>query len=301
MKTIITYVPHGIDTKMFRPITNTDVEYNLLVEENEKIRGRDGHDKFVVFWNNRNIHRKHPGDVVMAYRRLCELVDNNGGDAKKSCLLLMHTHPIDGNGTDLTAVVGELCQEYPVMFSDKVIPSEQLNILYNVVDVTINIASNEGFGLGTAESIVAGTPIVVNVTGGLQDQCGFINPKTGKYFVPDDYIEIKTLHDRKKWASLKHGEWVKPIWPSNLSIQGSVPTPYIYDDRADFNEAGDALYEWFKLSRDERKAAGLKGREFAMRSDIGMDRDVMCKMAIDSIEMCFNSFVPRIRYELLKV
>ena len=29
------------------------------------------------------------------------------------------------------------------------------------------MASNEGFGLGTAEALMAGTPIVVNVTGGI--------------------------------------------------------------------------------------------------------------------------------------
>ena len=33
-----------------------------------------------------------------------------------------------------------------------------------------------------------GTPIIVNVTGGLQDQCGF--KKDGKYFTEDDYKEI---------------------------------------------------------------------------------------------------------------
>lgn len=300
MKTMVTYVPHGIDTETFRPITDNDPNYNLLLEESKKVRGNNP-DRFVVFWNNRNIHRKHPGDIVLAFRRLCELVNQNGGNASESCLLLMHTQPIDGNGTDLTAVVRELCAEYPVMFSDKVIPSDHLNVMYNIADVTINIASNEGFGLSTAESIVAGTPIVVNVTGGLQDQCGFINPKTGKYFTPDDYIEVKTLHDRKSWSNIKHGEWVKPIWPSNISLQGSVPTPYIYDDRADFNDAGDVLYEWFKVGRERRKAAGLKGREFALRSDVGMNRDVMCKMAIDSMEGCFNSFVPRTRYEMLEV
>ena len=42
-----------------------------------------------------------------------------------------------------------------------------------MADVTINMASNEGFGLGTCESLMCGTPIIVNVTGGLQDQCGF--------------------------------------------------------------------------------------------------------------------------------
>lgn len=293
----VTYVPHGINTEMFHPIKQGDKSWDALQNEMNKIRGNNK-DKFVVFWNNRNIHRKHPGDVVLAYREMCEMVDKNGGNASDNCLLLMHTQPIDQNGTDLTAVVSELCSEYPVMFSDKVLPSEALNVLYNVSDVTLNMTSNEGFGLSTAESIVAGTPIVVNVTGGMQDHCGFINPKTGKYFTEDDYIELKTLHRREEWSALQHGEWVKPVWPSNISLQGSVPTPYIFDDRADFREIGVALYEWYKTPREERKSAGLKGREYAMSKEVGMSRELMCERVVESIEGCFDNFTPRNRYEL---
>ena len=65
-------------------------------------------------------------------------------------------------------------------------------MLYNMADVTINIASNEGFGLGTAESLMAGVPIIVNVTGGLQDQCGFKN-KDGSILSENDFT--------KEWGS----------------------------------------------------------------------------------------------------
>lgn len=293
----VTYVPHGINTQMFYPITEGDKSWDALQNEVNKIRGNNK-DKFVVFWNNRNIHRKHPGDVVLAYKEMCELVDKNGGNAAEDCLLLMHTQPIDQNGTDLTAVVSELCSEYPVMFSDKVLPSEALNVLYNVADVTLNMTSNEGFGLSTAESIVAGTPIVVNVTGGMQDHCGFINPKTGKYFTPDDYIEVKTLHRKEDWSTLQHGEWVKPVWPSNISLQGSVPTPYIFDDRADFREVGRVLYDWYKTPKEERNVAGIKGREFATSKEVGMSRELMCERVVESIEGCFENFKSRNRYEL---
>jgi glycosyltransferase involved in cell wall biosynthesis len=293
----VTYVPHGINTEMFYPIKEGGKGWDALVNETNKVRGNNK-DKFVVFWNNRNIHRKHPGDVVLAYKEMCELIDKNGGNAAEDCLLLMHTQPIDQNGTDLTAVVNELCNEYPVMFSDKVIPSEALNVLYNVADVTLNMTSNEGFGLSTAESIVAGTPIVINVTGGMQDHCGFINPKTGKYFTPDDYIEVKTLHRKEEWSTLQHGEWVKPVWPSNISLQGSVPTPYIFDDRADFREIGQALYEWYKTPKEERKAAGMKGREFATSKEVGMSRELMCERVVESIDGCLQNFTPRNRYEL---
>ena len=294
----ITYVPHGIDTKMFHPINETEIEnHNLLQEESKKLRG-DNPNKFVVMWNNRNIHRKHPGDVVLAYKHLCQLVDKNGGNAAEDCLLFMHTQPIDPNGTDLIALVGELCNDYPVLFDDKVIPPEKLNVLYNCADVVVNMASNEGFGLGTAEALSAGTPIVVNVTGGLQDQCGFINPETNKYFTADDYIKVHTLHRKDVWGELKHGDWVKPVWPSNISLQGSVPTPYIFDDRADFREVGNALYEWYKTPKEQRKESGQKGRDFLMEESVGMSSVNMAKRIEKSINDTFENFVPRKKFEL---
>jgi len=252
-------------------------------------------------WNNRNIHRKHPGDVVLAYRHFCDLVDKNGGDAKKDCLLYMHTTPVDNNGTDLLAVVNQLCNDYPVAFNESITSSDNLNIKYNLADIVINMSSNEGFGLSTAEALSAGTPIVVNVTGGLQDQCGFINPETNDYFTPDDYIKIHTLHDNRTWQGLKHGSWVKPVWPSNLSLQGSVPTPYIFDDRCDYRDIGDAMYEWYKLSKEERKECGLAGRKYIMDEKIGMSRENMCERVISSIDNIFDNFKPRERFELFLV
>jgi glycosyltransferase involved in cell wall biosynthesis len=293
----VTYIPHGIDTKVFRPINQDEESYSILTEENKRIRG-DNENKFVVMWNNRNIHRKHPGDVVLAYKHMCQLIEKDGGTPDKDCLLFMHTQPIDNNGTDLVALVGELCNEFPILFDDKVVPSEKLNILYNCADVVVNMASNEGFGLGTAEALAAGTPIVVNVTGGLQDQCGFINPETNEYFTADDYIKIHTLHRKDIWGDLKHGEWVKPVWPSNISLQGSVPTPYIFDDRADFRDIGYALYQWYNASKEERKSAGIAGRNFLMDKSVGMSKESMCERIVKSVNDTIQNFEPRKRFEL---
>lgn len=293
----ITYVPHGINTNVYKPIKENDEDWENLLNERKKIRGTND-NKFVVMWNNRNIHRKHPGDVVLAYKHFCQLVDKNGGNAAEDCLLFMHTQPIDPNGTDLVSLVGELCNDYPVLFSDKIIVPQQLNVIYNSADVVINMASNEGFGLGTAEALAAGTPIVVNVTGGMQDQCGFINPETNKYFTADDYIKVHTLHRKDVWGNLKHGDWVKPVWPSNISLQGSVPTPYIFDDRADFRDIGAALYEWYKTPKEERKSAGLKGREFLLDENVGMSVDNMAKRISVSINNILNNFETRSKFDL---
>ena len=293
----VTYVPHGINTDMFFPIKEGDKDWESYNDQRLKIRDNN-ENKFVIMWNNRNINRKHPGDVIMAYKHLCQKIDASGGNAKKDCVLFMNTVPTDNNGTDLITLIRDVCDEYSVVFNNKTVSPEQLNIFYNSADVVLNMASNEGFGLGTAESISAGTPIVVNVTGGLQDQCGFINPKTNDYFTPEEYIDIHTLHDKYEWGNVKHGEWVKPVWPSNLSLQGSVPTPYIFDDRADYREIGNALYDWYTTPKEKRKEDGLKGRNFIMEEKVGMSKKEMANRIVFSIENTFEHFKTKNKFDI---
>jgi len=294
----ITYVPHGINTDIYYPIKEGDKYWDEYVENNKAIR-EDNPDKFVVMWNNRNIHRKHAGDVILAYKYFCDILKKKGGDPKKDTILYMHTIPQDPNGTDLLAVINDLAPECEIVFTDGIINTEQLNVKYNVADVVVNMASNEGFGLATAEALSAGTPIVVNVTGGLQDQCGFINMNTNKYFTAEDYVDVHTLHDRYEWGHLSYGDWVKPVWPSNLSLQGSIPTPYIFDDRADYRDVGHKLYEWYSMPKEERKSRGMLGREYILNPEVGMSKDEMGKRIIESIDNTFNVFKPKEKFELI--
>ena len=164
----------------------------------------------------------------------------------------MHTAAVDQNGTDLIKVKEAICPDYDVRFSQSRIDATQLNYLYNLSDVTINIAGNEGFGLTTAESVMAETPIIVNVTGGLQDQCGF--EVEGHRLTPKDYKEIKSLHNWKEWehdSRLSWGSWVKPVWPKTRSLMGSIPTPYIFDDRCRYEDAAQACLLYTSDAADE--------------------------------------------------
>jgi len=294
-----TYIPHGIDDEKFHPITELQVdEHREMIEFRSKVLSR-GDKEFIVFWNNRNIRRKVPSDVIMAYKTFCDMLPK---EKAEKCVLIMHTAPIDNNGTDLTQVVREMCSEYDVIFSNQKLEEKQLNFLYNLADVQVNMASNEGFGLGTAEAIMAGTPTIVNVTGGLQDQCGF--KLNGKHVTHEDYSEIVSFHDDKKWKDnpdLTWGEWCKPVWPSNRSLQGSIPTPYIFDDRCRFDDVAEKIKEWYDTPKEERIDAGQKGREWMLREEVGMSCKNMCERFIKDMDTAWEKWTPRKRFTLHKV
>ena len=293
-----TYVPHGINEKDFYPINELDIKEwgDLLNFKRNVVQNRE-YD-FIVFWNNRNIRRKLPGDVIMAYKTFCDMLPE---DKAKRCALIMHTQPKDNNGTDLPEVVKHVCPDYDVIFSHKKLESKELCFLYNIADVTINMASNEGFGLGTCESLICGTPISVNVTGGMQDQCGF--KYKDKFLTAKDYSWVHSLHEAKKWKDnedLTWGDWCKPVWPSNRSLQGSIPTPYIFDDRPRFEDFADALKEWYDMGKEERDRCGQLGYEFVMSSDAMMSAKAMSQNFIDHMDTALDKWTPRKRYTIFE-
>jgi len=163
-----TYVPHGINEKHFYPVKNEKERLEMNKMKSELFQGKD--IEFCLFYNNRNIKRKMTSDAILAFREFAYKLPKEKRD---KTAFVLHTQPADQHGTDLPAVVEAMCPDLNVIFSTQKLSNQHLNYLYNIADVTINIASNEGFGLGTCESLMSGTPIIVNVTGGLQDQCGF--------------------------------------------------------------------------------------------------------------------------------
>ena len=292
----VTYIPHGINEKYFYPVSVFDDEYKQV--ESMKKRLTDDKIEFIVFYNNRNIRRKMTGDVILAFKTFCDMLSKEEAD---KCALLMHTQPVDDNGTHLPNVVDAICPDYKVYFSDQKLEPKQLNHIYNMVDVTINIASNEGFGLGTCESLMCGTPIILNVTGGLQDQCGF--KYKDKFLTYKDYDWVKSLHDDRKWANnkdLTYGEWVKPVWPSNRALVGSVPTPYIFDDRCRWDDVAQAMKDWYDMDSEKRQECGMKGHEFVMGEESMMSSKNMCQNFIDHMDTGFEKWKPRKRYSMFK-
>tara|TARA_R110002020_G_scaffold65082_6_gene172079 strand:- start:580 stop:1974 length:1395 start_codon:yes stop_codon:yes gene_type:complete len=292
-----TYIPHGIDEKKYYPIDKSHKEWGDLLQFKRALTSNKNYD-FIVFWNNRNIRRKLPGDVVIAYKQFCDMLPKDKAD---KCALVMHTQPRDENGTDLPELVKELCPNYDVIFSHKKLDDKELRYLYNIADIGMNMASNEGFGLGTCEALMCGTPISVNVTGGLQDQAGF--RYKDEFITYKDYSWIHSLHDDKKWKDnedLTWGDWCKPVWPSNRSLQGSIPTPYIYDDRPRSEDFADVIKEWYDMGAEERQRCGKLGHEFVMSDESMMSATAMSNNFISHMDTAFDKWTPRKRYTIFE-
>jgi len=284
------YVPHGItDKRIFKIKDKGDTKFR----EFEQKFGLDKY-KFKILYLNRNIRRKNPGDVALAYKHM---MDKLTPEQRKDCVFVWHSAISDENGTDMRAVCKTLLPEYPVIFTHDnggAFNDEEMNFLYNSVDVYINLASNEGFGLGSCEALHTGTPIIVNVTGGLQDQCGFKNEK-GEYLTAEEYVELGSNH---RGTYMNHGEWVKPVFPSNISLCGSPMTPYIFDDRCQYEDAGEALLEWYNKGPEKREEYGEIGRQWVLSDDARMTSKHMSESFIKNIETIFEKWKPRERYTM---
>ena len=290
---ILKYVPHGINEKIFFPITEFMQDQQFRLESKKREIFKDFDPEFVVFYNARNIRRKCTSDLIAAYALFC---DEIGKEKASKCALLMHTQRADENGTDLNAVVDLICDpEYQkVYFSDARISAEDVNLLYNMADVTALVSSNEGWGLSLTESMMAGRMIIANVTGGMQDQMRF-EDENGKWIDFDDKFCSNHFGKYKK-----HGEWALPVFPTNISIVGSIPTPYIYDDRCDFRDVAKAIEECYNLSPEERSRKGMAAREWVLSDESMMSANHMCDNVISTINETLNTFKPKKQFELIK-
>ena len=287
---IIEYVPHGLNHKNFKPLEKDDSE--LIKFKKNLFKGKE-YD-FVAFYNSRNIRRKQVPDTIWAFT---QFVDKLPLEKAKKCALVLHTQAVDNNGTDLPAVIDMLCgdnERYNIIIHENKLNIEQMNLLYNSTDVQIQLTSNEGWGLSLTEAILCGNPIIANVTGGMQDQMRF-EDKKGLWIDFDD--QFPSNH---RGTFQKCGPWAFPVFPTSISIVGSVPTPYIFDDRCEASDAADQLLEVYKLDPKRRKAIGLIGREWAIGEEAGFTSERQGERVIENIEKLFKTWKPRAKYELIK-
>ena len=283
---ILKYVPHGLNEKIFTPLPKEELKdfRNQLFQGEEK--------DFVIFFNSRNIRRKQIPDAMLAWKYFLDTLPK---EKANKCTFVLHTEIVSEHGTDLEAVRKVLFKNYPkaISFSTSKLENKQLNYLYNIADAQILLTSNEGWGLTLTEAMLAGTPIIANVTGGMQDQMRF-EDEDGKWFIPSKQIPSNHTGKYKK-----HGEWAFPVYPTNRSLQGSPKTPYIWDDRCNPEDAAIQIKKLYDMGREKRKLLGLKGREWAISEEAGFTGELMGKCVINTIDELFDTWSPREKFELI--
>ena len=213
------YVPHAVDTEVFKkkltPEQVSTMKTNICGDPN----------RFTILWNNRNARRKLSGSLILWYKEFLDTID---GDA----VFVMHTDVRDQHGQPLDHLASEFgLKPDQIVFSTERVDSTDLASLYNAADITVNIADAEGFGLGTLESLACETPIIVNMTGGLQEQ----------------------VTDGEDWFGIG-------IEPVSKAVVGSQQVPYIYEDRVSKEDFISALKKMYEMSKEDRELLGSKGR-----------------------------------------
>lgn len=193
----INYAPLGFNPSIFHPLSIVDKQYfmnNTLSKLKNKVN-------FIICSTNANIHRKRLGDVLAVYAEFSK--------GKDDVAIIMHCNFEDYRGVDLHAMqnilIGKTPNRYVIISPPRGQKPEYLNMLYNISDVSLNMAHSEGFGLQTIESMAAGTPPIVGNFGNhpymLNEQAGYlINPSIshltggiGADFIYEHYVSNKDV------------------------------------------------------------------------------------------------------------
>lgn len=290
---IIKYFPHGINENIFFPIKEWHDLYPKLQDFKNNLL-KDKPYEFVLLFNSRNIRRKSIPDTILAFRHFLDQLPTEKAD---KCCLVLHTHKVDDNGTDLPVVIDLFMgdRREQVIFSDPGAGVEYMNMLYNSSDATILLSSNEGWGLSLTESMMCGRMIIANVTGGMQDQMRF-EDENGKWIEFDESFCTNHLGRYKKC-----GDWALPVFPAGISIQGSPPTPYISDDRADFRDASKAILDMYNIGTWERDAKGMLAREWVTSNESMMSARAMSENFIEAVQETLDNWKPRERFHIKKI
>jgi glycosyltransferase involved in cell wall biosynthesis len=223
------YIPHSIDTKVFKP---TD---KILDQPVQEFMGFED-DRFVVGMNAANkasgiIHRKAFGENMMAFAMLCRKYPD--------AILYIHTDASSQHGWNLMAL-GQMLgiptdnMAFPDPLSYRYgMSQEMLAGIYSSFDVLLATSYGEGFGVPTIEAAACGVrPIVSNfaaspelvgdgwVVGGQP----LYDPAQHSFFtipsVPEIFAALEEAYKRGKGKSDKAIEFAQnfdheKVWQEN--------------------------------------------------------------------------------------
>ncbi len=214
----VNFVPHTVPPNIFRKLPE-----NMVISNKRKLLGPEREDHFVGIWVNRNAKRKRSSDVVHSWRMFLDNLEEKHGH--RNATLIMHCDPYDQEGANLIQVAEMFEVHNNILFSTERLDFEQMNVLYNISDFCINISFAEGFGLSTLESMMTGTPIIAQTTGGLTRQV--VDHRDNS----ENGVALKTEF---------------------RTLVGSQGVPYIYEDYVSTETTAEGIMKLYELSDNER-------------------------------------------------
>ena len=160
------YVPHGVDTDAFKPYSKDEVREQVGVPEGAFLVG-------MVAANKGRPSRKGFQQAFQAFRLFREKHEN--------AFLYLHTsvNPNYAQGEDIPALLRSLgippdsvmiADQYRMMLDPY--PPATMAKIYSAMDVLLNPAMGEGFGIPVLEAQACGTPAIVTNFSAMPEVCG---------------------------------------------------------------------------------------------------------------------------------
>lgn len=179
------YVPHGIDTSVFKPLPNKDkLRQSCGIDEGQYVIGANA--------ANNDAIRKALPEQMLAFAKFAQ----NHDDA----LMTLHTGVHQDGGQDLEAAAENIGILDKVRVVDQYrytagqITPQDLNEWYNVIDLLSAATYGEGYGLPIIEAQSAGTPVVSTRASSMEE----LNP-----------LGIQ-VGGEPFWNGVHKGWWVRP-------------------------------------------------------------------------------------------
>lgn len=160
------YVPHGIDTKLFAPRDDGQQIRELLgIPTDAFVVGMVAANK-----GNAPIRKAFP-EAFAAFARFAE--------KRPSAVLYMHTlRSTMHQGADLMALADTFGISDRVIWCDQLayvlgeIPMSEMSGIYSIMDVLLNPAYGEGFGMPILEAQSCGVPVIIGDNTAMSELCG---------------------------------------------------------------------------------------------------------------------------------
>lgn len=245
------YVPHAVPKDMYYRLDDAFVK-----DAKVKMLGAERADHFIVLYASRNAQRKMTPDVMVSFRDLLDRIEAKHGHRKAS--LIMHTDPIDAEGTNLPECANMLGITNNVVYSKDRVEFAMMNVIYNMSDVLVSRSSAEGFGLTVLEAKMAEKPVVALMTGGVGRQV-------------KDHITGE--------------EYGVALEPDVVSYGGNLMCPYITNDYVSNEKVTDGLMRMFELGEEGRREIGVRSRAHALRDyDLSTMIDTWDRTLWDAID-----------------